>query len=149
MHACRACGRELPVHIVDTEIYRYLPAVIVGTLDKLANIGLSDRFGALLGDVDCECSLHGLGRGGKCHERRAKGHPKADLTIRPAEPLYDACPPWRSSTSCTWCDEELGAFSGHYEGLLAARPAAPEPADPPRRARCADEGHRDDGDDPW
>ena len=47
VHACRACGRELPVHVVDTEIYRYLPALIVGTLDKLANIGLTDRFGVL------------------------------------------------------------------------------------------------------
>ena len=29
-------------------------------------------------------------------------------------------PRWRSSTNCTWSTSTLGAFSGHYEGLLAA-----------------------------
>lgn len=118
VHACRACGRELPVHVVDTEVYRYLPTLIVGTLDKLANIGLTDRFGSLLGDVDCECTLHGLGRGQKCHERRAKGHP--NNTVRPlAKPLYDASPSLEIVDELHMVDEELGAFSGHYEGILA------------------------------
>lgn len=118
VHACRECGRELPVYVVDTEVYRYLPSLIVGTLDKLANIGLTDRFGSLLGDVDCECSLHGLGRGGKCHERRAKGHPPN--TISPlGSPLYDACPALEIVDELHMVDEDLGAFSGHYEGILA------------------------------
>lgn len=118
IHACKACGRELPVFIVDTEVYRYLPALIVGTLDKLANIGLTDRFGALLGDVDCECSLHGFGRGGKCHERRAKRHPTNTVTKLPA-PLYDACPTLEIVDELHMVDEDLGAFAGHYEGILA------------------------------
>jgi hypothetical protein len=120
VHACTApgCGRELPLYVVDAEVYRYLPAVVVGTLDKLAMIGLSDRFGALLGDVDCECALHGFGRGMKCHERRAKGHP--DNTIRPLATLpYDASPTLEIVDELHMVDEELGAFSGHYEGLLA------------------------------
>ncbi|MBO0748433.1 MAG: hypothetical protein J2O47_08775, partial [Acidimicrobiaceae bacterium] len=119
LHACRECGRELPVLIVDTEVYRYLPTVIVGTLDKLANIGLTDRFGALLGDIDCECSLHGYGRGGKCHERRAKGHPRPEVTIRAVEPPYDACPSLEIVDELHMIDEDLGAFSGHYEGILS------------------------------
>lgn len=120
VHECRACGRETPVYVVDTEIYRYLPALIVGTLDKLANIGLTDRFGALLGDVDCRCTLHGFGRGGKCHERRAKGHPPPAATIASlAEPLYDASPSLEIVDELHMVDEDLGAFSGHYEGVLA------------------------------
>ncbi|MFI5168224.1 MAG: helicase-related protein [Thermoanaerobaculales bacterium] len=117
IHVCRDCKRELPVYVVDTEVYRYLPALIVGTLDKLANIGLTDRFGALLGDVDCECSLHGLGRGGKCHERRAKGHPTNTVTKLPAS-LYDASPTLEIVDELHMVDEELGAFAGHYEGIL-------------------------------
>jgi len=117
-HRCTACGRSLPIVVVDTELYRYLPAVIVGTLDKLALIGLSDRFGAILGDVDCECSLHGFGRGEKCHERRATGHPKGTIT-RLTEPLYDASPSLEIIDELHMVDEELGAFTGHYEGLLA------------------------------
>jgi hypothetical protein len=120
IHACRACGREIPVYVVDTEIYRYLPSLVVGTLDKLANIGLTDRFGALLGDIDCECTLHGYGRGGKCHERRAKGHPPAATSIRPlSDALYDASPSLEIVDELHMVDEDLGAFSGHYEGVLA------------------------------
>ena len=127
VHACRECGRELPVHVVDTEVYRYLPTLVVGTLDKLANIGLTDRFGALLGDIDCECSLHGYGRGGKCHERRAKGHPKPELTLRPVDPPYDACPSLEIVDELHMVDEDLGAFSGHYEGILAVTQARLSP----------------------
>lgn len=119
-HACthRNCGRTLPLYVTDREIYRYLPAVVVGTLDKLAGIGLSDRFGALLGDVDCVCELHGYGRGGKCHER-GPGHPKGPPHKLPS-PLYDPSPTLEIVDELHMVDEELGAFSGHYEGLLAA-----------------------------
>jgi hypothetical protein len=117
-HHCTSCNRDLPVYVVDTEIYRYLPSVIVGTIDKLAMIGLSDRFGALLGDVDCECMLHGFGRGMKCHERRAPGHPRAGI-IPLAAPLYDPSPTLEILDELHMVDEELGAFAGHYEGMLA------------------------------
>ncbi|MED7950721.1 helicase-related protein [Streptomyces sp. BE303] len=119
-HVCTnsECGQTLPIMVVDTEIYRYLPTVVVGTLDKLANIGLSDRFGALFGDVDCKCPLHGYGRGGKCHERQAPGHPKSPPE-RLAKPLYDPSPSLEIIDELHMVNEELGAFSGHYEGLLA------------------------------
>jgi hypothetical protein len=118
VHRCTSCNRDLPVYVVDTEIYRYLPSVVVGTLDKLAMIGLSDKFGALLGDVDCECSLHGFGRGMKCHERRAPGHPRG--TVVPlSTPLYDPSPTLEILDELHMVDEELGAFAGHYEGMLA------------------------------
>jgi len=133
IHACRACGREVPVIVVDTEVYRYLPALVVGTLDKLANIGLTDRFGAMLGDVDCECSLHGYGRGGKCHERRAKGHPRPEATIRQVDPSYDACPSLEIVDELHMVDEDLGAFSGHYEGILAVAQRRLSPRSRPDR----------------
>jgi len=118
VHGCTECGRELPLYVVDTEVYRYLPSLLVGTLDKLAMIGLSDKFGAILGDVDCECAVHGLGRGGKCHERRAKGHPADSIHPLPT-PVYDASPTLEIVDELHMVDEELGAFCGHYEGALA------------------------------
>ncbi|MBO3752991.1 hypothetical protein J5X84_43690 [Streptosporangiaceae bacterium NEAU-GS5] len=118
-HVCGRpeCGRVLPIYVTDREIYRYLPAVVIGTLDKLAAIGLSDRFGALLGDVDCVCELHGYGRGGKCHER-GPAHPKTPVR-QLADPPYDASPTLEIVDELHMVDEELGVFSGHYEGLLA------------------------------
>lgn len=118
-HACRnpECRRTLLIYVTDREIYRYLPAVVVGTLDKLAGIGLSDRFGSLLGDVDCICEIHGYGRGGKCHER---GRDHSQLPRPLSEPLYDPSPTLEIVDELHMVDEELGAFSGHYEGLLAA-----------------------------
>ncbi|MFD8716841.1 helicase-related protein [Streptomyces sp. NPDC059629] len=120
LHVCgnERCGKTLPIIVVDTEIYRYLPTVVVGTLDKLANIGLSDKFGALFGDVDCQCPDHGYGRGGKCHERHAPGHPKV-VPRSLKEPLYDPSPSLEIIDELHMVNEELGAFSGHYEGLLA------------------------------
>lgn len=119
VHRCTSCQRDLPVYVVDTEIYRYLPSVVVGTIDKLAMIGLSDKFGALLGDVDCECTLHGFGRGMKCHERRAPGHPPRGTVVALAAPLYDPSPTLEILDELHMVDEELGAFAGHYEGMLA------------------------------
>ena len=118
VHGCTACGRELPLHTVDYEIYRYLPAVIVGTIDKLAMIGLSDRFGALLGDVDCECPIHGFGRGMKCHERRMRDHPR-DGMVPITSPLYDPSPSLEVVDELHMVREELGVFAGHYEGIMA------------------------------
>jgi hypothetical protein len=118
VHGCTACGRELPLHTVDYELYRYLPAVILGTIDKLAMIGLSDRFGSLLGDVDCECELHGFGRGMKCHERRVRDHPKDAVTPLSA-PLYDPSPTLEVIDELHMVREELGVFAGHYEGIMA------------------------------
>jgi hypothetical protein len=116
--ACDNCREVLPIVVTDREIYRYLPAVVVGTLDKLAAIGLSDRFGSLLGDVDCVCELHGYGRGGKCHER-GPSHPDGLLRPLPA-PLHDPSPTLEIIDELHMVDESLGAFSGHYEGLLAS-----------------------------
>ena len=118
VHGCTACGRELPLLTVDYELYRYLPAVILGTIDKLAMIGLSDRFGALLGDVDCECPIHGFGRGMKCHERRMKDHPRQAMEPLSA-PLYDPSPSLEIVDELHMVREELGVFAGHYEGIMA------------------------------
>ena len=37
-------GRVLPLYIVDMEIYRYLPSVIVSTIDKQAALGYQSNY---------------------------------------------------------------------------------------------------------
>jgi hypothetical protein len=47
-HRCNdgSCGwheKPLPFHIVDEEVFRFLPTVVVGTLDKAASIGMQQE----------------------------------------------------------------------------------------------------------
>ncbi len=41
----------LPIYITDTDMYRYLPSLIVSTVDKIAVAGMQAKFSNLLGDV--------------------------------------------------------------------------------------------------
>ena len=43
-HRCTGCGSRIPVVISDDEVYRTLPAVVVGTVDKLATIAFQPHF---------------------------------------------------------------------------------------------------------
>lgn len=56
---CRTAGQRLPLYIVDDDLYRYLPTVIVSTVDKLAQLGQNRRFSQLLGRIQFYCPLHG------------------------------------------------------------------------------------------
>ena len=117
-HKCGECKRRLPIVITDGEVYRYLPSLVVGTIDKLAMIGLSDRFGILLGDIDCECSLHGFSRGLKCVEKNLC-FKEGGVIAPPERGLYDPSPTFEIVDELHLLTEELGAFDGHYETALA------------------------------
>ena len=56
----------LPLYIVDNEIYRYLPTVIVSTIDKMAMVGTTNEFKMLFGQVKNRCKIHGFTSGAKC-----------------------------------------------------------------------------------
>ncbi len=49
----------LPIFITDNEIYRYLPTVLVGTIDKLAAIGNQRKLAMVFGRVQGRCPDHG------------------------------------------------------------------------------------------
>ena len=59
---------NLPVYVVDNEIYRYLPSVVVGTIDKLASVGNQRKLSMLFGKVSGRCKIHGY-YNGKCCQR--------------------------------------------------------------------------------
>ncbi|MQA92834.1 MAG: hypothetical protein GEU90_21860 [Gemmatimonas sp.] len=56
---CRTGGGRLQVYIVDDDLYRYLPTVIVSTVDKLAQVGQNRRFSQLFGRCELFCPVHG------------------------------------------------------------------------------------------
>jgi hypothetical protein len=55
---CPLYGR-LPVYVIDDDIYRRAPSVIVGTVDKLAQLGQQASFRILLGKALAYCPRHG------------------------------------------------------------------------------------------
>lgn len=56
---CAFSGERLPVFVVDTEIYRWAPSVLVGTVDKLAMLGQNFRLRILMGSASGRCPKHG------------------------------------------------------------------------------------------
>lgn len=110
LHRCDACGEELPLLISDSEIYRFLPALVVGTVDKIAAIGMQRRFGVLIRGPEWRCS-HGYGRGEQC-DFGCRGKKRTPVSIQ------DPAPSLHIQDELHLLQEELGAFAGHYETLL-------------------------------
>src|SRR5690349_16038875 len=65
---CRFPRGEIPVFITDNEVFRYLPTVVIGTVDKLAAIGNQRKFALVFGQVDGRCRLHGYYKGICCQK---------------------------------------------------------------------------------
>ena len=55
-----ADGEGLPALVVDEDIYRRLPALLIATVDKFAQLPWNGATGMLFGQVDGYCSRHGF-----------------------------------------------------------------------------------------
>jgi hypothetical protein len=92
----RSPNEGIPVLTVDDDIYRLLPDLLVGTIDKFALLPWRGPVHMLFGRVDRRCTRHGyrspdLDRSGDFEERdrhNAKnGHPPAEtVTVMPLRP---------------------------------------------------------------
>lgn len=56
----RAPDEGIPVMVVDEDIYRRLPSVMIATVDKFAQMPWNGRVGMLFGQVDSACERHGF-----------------------------------------------------------------------------------------
>ena len=88
-----APGEGLPILTIDEEIYRYLPTLLVATVDKLAQLPWRGYAGMLFGRVGSRCPRHGY-RHGDLDERTGcrSSHNVSKLglpavTAQPAVPL--------------------------------------------------------------
>lgn len=121
-HLCSRCHEELPVYVSDDEIYRFLPTVIVGTIDKMASIAYRADFPMLWGAAAWRCPEHfehGFGMGDwcipGCPTNPARGRkPRNRLALSP----YDPSPAFHIQDELHLLQQELGAFAGHYETLV-------------------------------
>jgi hypothetical protein len=131
-HSCRNAScpggqRTLPVFVVDDDIYRYLPTVIVSTVDKLALLGQNHRFANIFGRIDFICPKHGatFREGSRlCPAARELG--KGQRPERCGDealdygPFRDPSPALLIQDELHLLSEELGTFDSHYEtGALA------------------------------
>jgi len=109
-------GGILPIFVVDNEIYRYLPTVIAGTIDKVTAVGYERKFSHLFGAVTHRCPKHGYLSLGECTEKYAP----CDVKPRDFVPvtLKDSSPTLQIQDELHLLREELGAFDGHYETFL-------------------------------
>ena len=102
----------LPLYIVDDEIYRYLPSIIVSTIDKLSLLGTTNGFRSLLGQVKTECPVHGYSVTRKC------GCIGCSETMRSVSPLKDPVPTLFIQDELHLVNESLGTFDSHYESFI-------------------------------
>jgi hypothetical protein len=111
--SCEFPNGEIPIYIVDNEIYRYLPSVIVGTIDKLAALGNQQKISLVLGKVDGKCPIHGYYNGKKCIQKGCNGK-KLSKDI----PTGITGPTLFIQDELHLIKEGLGTFDSHYETFI-------------------------------
>lgn len=117
---CLKFGVGLPIYVVDEEIYRFLPTIIVGTLDKAASISIQASMRGLVGAPLGICSKDG------------HGYTYAPRKSRPSGCLVPGClassnplpmsanlygPSFRLQDELHLLRDSLGAVDSHYEAL--------------------------------
>ena len=111
---------SLPLCIIDNEIYRYLPSVLIGTVDKLAIIARSRFFAHIVGGPQQQCPTHGYTSYDECIERGSWSadckNKRRAMTAVPR--VKDPGPSLLIQDELHLLRAELGVFNGHYEGLL-------------------------------
>jgi hypothetical protein len=125
-HVCtaRGCawgGRPLPFRIVDDEIYRSLPTVVLGTLDKAATISMQAAMRGFYGAPAGQCSVQGHGftyapRSGVPGGCLFPGCSAASAALAQDASLY--APTIRMQDELHLLRDSLGAVDSHYEALL-------------------------------
>lgn len=123
---------EVGIYVSDEECYRYLPTVLVGTVDKLAVIAHNERFAGYLGAFRYFCPEHGFTPETKCKHQRIRmnvqgeyesaecGNNSRTSKIRTIQvpPLLDPGFPFLIQDELHLLRESLGNFDAHYETLL-------------------------------
>ncbi|CAD6531874.1 hypothetical protein LMG27952_02631 [Paraburkholderia hiiakae] len=124
--------REIGIYVSDEECYRYLPTVLVGTVDKLAVIAHNERFAGYFGAFRHFCPEHGFTADAKCkhqrivltvhgeYEARECGNNSRTSRVRTVQlaPMLDPGFPLLIQDELHLLRESLGNFDAHYETLM-------------------------------
>jgi hypothetical protein len=107
---CAFPNGEIPVYVVDNEIYRFLPCAIVGTIDKLAGLGNQRKLAQIFGQADGRCTEHGYYKG-KCCQKDCNDAKR----LRKGIPQGLSGPTLFVQDELHLLKEGLGTFDAHYE----------------------------------
>lgn len=105
---------DLPLLIVDNELYRHMPSVIVSTIDKMAMLGTTNEFKQLFGQARRKCMIHGFSNKVKCD----CGDPKCGIDLPTISLLKDPAPTLYIQDEMHLVRESLGTFDSHYESFI-------------------------------
>ena len=123
MHFCDnpdcPSGEALPVYMVDTEIYRYLPSAIISTVDKLAILGNNPSFRNILAGAPMRCPRHGFTSTRKCLVGQVSSE-FCDEEVQNFEEvsMYDPAPTLFIQDELHLIRESLGTYASHYESFV-------------------------------
>lgn len=114
-HHCSGtdCIGQIPLYVVDRDIYRYIPSILLGSLDKISVMGMQPRFANLLGNTTTYCPVHGYGYSGTCSEKDLFDCEDRIEDVSTA--FYDPVPTLHLIDEVHLLNEELGTFASHYE----------------------------------
>lgn len=118
---CPRAGQPLPFRIVDQEIYRFLPTVIVGTLDKAASISMQGAMRGFFAAPAGICSKpgHGYSYIGRSTTPNGCLVPGCEAPTDPLPmPAERFAPRLRLQDELHLLRDSLGAVDSHYESLL-------------------------------
>jgi hypothetical protein len=116
----QAPNEGLPVMVVDEEIYHRLPALLIATVDKFAQMPWNGRTSMLFGNVDRYCDRHGYLAPDIDHP--AQSHPLVKSTrlppasVRPVGPLRP--PDLIIQDELHLISGPLGTLVGLYESAI-------------------------------
>lgn len=128
----RGFSNEIGIFVSDDECYRYLPSIMVGTIDKLAIIGLNQKFNLFFGSANYYCPEHGYTRSTKCEHLRVNRNDKGTWISEPCgnnsrtsqvktyaiEAMLDPGFSFLIQDELHLLKGDLGNFDAHYESLL-------------------------------
>ncbi len=106
---CAFSDGIIPVYVVDNEIYRYLPCVILGTIDKLAGLGNQRKMSLIFGQVDGQCEIHGY------YKRKCCQKDCSNKKLNKMIPEGISGPTLFVQDELHLLKEGLGTFDSHYE----------------------------------
>ena len=119
--SCSWGGSPLPMYVVDEEIYRWLPTVVLGTLDKAANVSRQAAMRGFYGAPSGLCPINNHGFTYAPRSRTPKGCLYPGCQEQPEtlpQPTELFAPTIRMQDELHLLRDSLGSIDAHYEALL-------------------------------